>query len=114
MNCALVSPRLVRAVPQPAVGTAATITARSAPRTIRRSCGSHIRGPDVIADDGREEHRVETVQRTAVGAEKATGVLGFCLALDEGLEQVTQGCRQRDADAEHERVRGRQPVLIAP
>src|SRR5690242_9382010 len=49
---------------------------------------SDVRGPNVIAHDRGEQHRVEAVQRASVRAEQAARVLGLRLALDERLEQV--------------------------
>src|ERR1700704_4281505 len=63
----------------------------------------HIRRPDVVAHDRAEEHRVEAVERAAVGPEQAAGVLGAGLALDEGLEQIADRGDERHAEPEHER-----------
>ena len=64
------------------------------------------REPDVVAADGREQHRVEAVERAAVGAEDAPGVLDPGVALDVALEEVADRRGDRDADAEQ---RARRP-----
>src|ERR1039458_7352144 len=83
------------------------------PRMSRRFA-SGIRGPDVVADDSREQHRVQTIQRAAMGAEHPAGVLRVSLALDERLKQIADRRHERNAEAEHERVAAGQPVLVAP
>src|SRR3954468_14625479 len=70
--------------------------------------------PQPVADDDREQQRVEPVQRPAVRAEQAAGVLDPRVALDVALEEVPHGPRQRHADADEQRVRPAQPVLVGP
>src|SRR2546421_11215297 len=73
----------------------------------------HVRRPDVVAHDGAEEHGIEAVECAAMGPEQGARVLRAGLALDERLEQIADGSDERHAEAEHERMRGGQPVLVA-
>ena len=82
-----------------------------APRITIASCHRRAqdREPDVVAGDDREQRRVEAVERAAVRAEHAAGVLHPRLALDVALEEVADRRGDRHADAEQERVALRQP-----
>src|SRR3712207_366697 len=81
----------------------------------RRAIGSLEQGPPhPVADDDREQQRVETVQRPAVRPEHAPRVLDAGVALEEALEEVADRPHERDRDAQHQRVRARQPILVGP
>src|SRR5947209_9887017 len=74
----------------------------------------NVSGPEVVADHGREQDGVQSVERAAVRAEDPAGVLRVGLALDERLEQVAHRRHESDAQAQHQRLGAGQPVLIAP
>ncbi len=69
-----------------------------------RSAGSDQELGDVVPGDDREQRGVNSVEHPAVGAEGSPAVLPARAALDERLEQVPDGRRDGDGQAEHHRV----------
>src|SRR5262249_59029134 len=61
---------------------------------------------------GGEEERVEAVEHAAVRAEEAAAVFHARVALEERLEQVAHGAGDGEYDAQDDRLRNRQEVLL--
>src|SRR5688500_12770116 len=78
----------------------------------RRWTASEHRLPDIEAGHAGEEDRIEPVERPAVGAEQAAGVLRARVALQVALEQVADRRRGRDRRAEDQRLHAGHPLLV--
>ena len=77
-----------------------------------RTRSAQCRQPYVVPRDQGEQGRVEAVQRAAVDAEQAAGVLGTHVALDQRLEQVADRRGERDGEAEQQALGAADPVAV--
>src|SRR3954464_13724057 len=79
----------------------------------RRDAGDlEHRLPDVEPDDRGEQRRVKAVERAAVRAEQAAGVLRPRVALEVALEQVAERRRHGHGGAEDECLHAAEPVGV--
>ena len=66
---------------------------------------------EVVRGNGREQERVDAIEHAAVRREEPAAVLHLHVALERRLEEVAEWRRDRDHEAEDDRLPDRQVVL---